>query len=551
MSGTSARTIRSLSITVVALSAIAVVPLYAAGGDRPARRGREDKDKDTRQVQRSASNRESAPKTDEKATPQTSRTSGSVGQNSVAQPVPIVRPEAARPAPQRQAAPNRQYTTPEQRISPETPRRAQPLIRQRTEPQRIGAQGKGGDRDEQAERQRPAPQKGNRAERRQADQSQGRPQTVEPRRGGQGYQSRERLRPARPADQPRLPQATIERPARQTPPSVRGRSEAQPKVQFRGPEADRSVRIVRPEQRQQTQQRLRERVRTWNQERPRLTQGRPKVDAIGNPVAKDTTLIVRDKIGRIGSSYHRVREQCGDPGFYYVFAPRSRADYWQGYWDGRADGRELARRHHHNRHVVINFYYAYYWSDPAWFAFYYPGYYPSIYTYWGWSPGWVYPDRCYYSPGEYVYAPDTAYRYYGGGYYIDQRGADRSLNDIRRAWFDGDISTFAYHLTDDVDIRVYFDGEYEYSTTTEDYYAMTADAMSTTQTVSLDFDDPIWLSTNEFFVTGRHMFYDPNDERQTVYVSYRLRKLGGEWYIVSVGSSLDPIEHQYEDFRYN
>jgi hypothetical protein len=35
-----------------------------------------------------------------------------------------------------------------------------------------------------------------------------------------------------------------------------------------------------------------------------------------------------------------------------------------------------------------------------------------------------------------------------------------------------------------------------------------------------------------------------------VYVSYRLRRLGGEWYIVAVGSSLEPIRHHYSDFRY-
>jgi hypothetical protein len=68
--------------------------------------------------------------------------------------------------------------------------------------------------------------------------------------------------------------------------------------------------------------------------------------------------------------------------------------------------------------------------------------------------------------------------------------------------------------------------------------------------VALTFNDPIWLSNHEFFVTGRHQFYDPDGDRQTVYVSYRLRKLGGDWYIVSVGSSLEPIRHHYNDFRY-
>jgi hypothetical protein len=79
---------------------------------------------------------------------------------------------------------------------------------------------------------------------------------------------------------------------------------------------------------------------------------------------------------------------------------------------------------------------------------------------------------------------------------------------------------------------------------------MTVDAMATTHTVAMDFDTPIWLSTHEFFATGRHVLYDPSGSRQTVHVSYRFRNLGGEWYLVAVGTSLDPIRHQYSDFRW-
>jgi hypothetical protein len=337
----------------------------------------------------------------------------------------------------------------------------------------------------------------------------------------------------------------------QTPaPQEKGRLHSVPEAQFRGPEADRNVRIVKPEDRQRVQTQLRDRVREQNRDRTRLTRGRPTVDIVGNPIATDTTILVRDNISRLSVGFTRLRRTHGDPTFVYVFAPRNSRDYWDGYWDGYTDGYSAGRDRWHGHRTVVYFYYGYYWSDPFWFAFYYPGYYPAVYHYWGWSPAWVYPERCYYAPADYIYVPTTPYRYYGASYYVDQRGADEALRDIRRAWIDSDISTFAYHLTDEVDIRVYFDGEYEYSTATEDYYAMTADAMATTQTMTLTFDQPIWLSGYEFFVTGRHVFYDPNGDKQAVYVSYRLRKLGGEWYIVSVGSSLDPIRHQYSDFRY-
>jgi hypothetical protein len=337
----------------------------------------------------------------------------------------------------------------------------------------------------------------------------------------------------------------------QTPaPNAKGRLHSIPEAQFRGPEADQNVRIVRPEARERVQNQLRDQLREQNRDRTQLTRGRPTVDVVGNPIPTDTTILVRDKVSRLSVGFTHLRRTCGDPTFAYVFAPRRPGDYWNGYWDGYADGYSAGRQHWHGHRTVVYFYYGYYWSDPFWFAFYYPGYYPAVYHYWGWSPAWIYPERCYYAPADYIYVPTTPYRYYGVSYYVDEQGADEALRDIGRAWIDSDISTFAYHLTDEVDIRVYFDGEYEYSTTTEDYYSMTADAMATTQTMTLTFDRPIWLSAYEFFVTDHHVFYDPNGDKQAVYVSYRLRKLGGEWYIVSVGSSLEPIRHQYTDFRY-
>ena len=320
-----------------------------------------------------------------------------------------------------------------------------------------------------------------------------------------------------------------------------------PTAPFRGPEADQKVRIVPPERQQDTQRQLVERLRSVNRSRTAPDGVIPGRDVVGNPVPADTGRLIRNDVNGLRRGYERIRGQLGYPEHNYIIVPRRPADYWDGYWDGYQDGQ------HHNNHplVVINFYYPYYWSDPYWFSFRYPGYHPSIYHYWGWCPGWVHPARAYYVPVEYVYVAVTPYRYYYSGYHLDQGGAQRAVADVRRAWFEGEIDSLASHLTDQLDIRIYFDGEYEYSTSTEDYYAMTVDAMATTQTVALDFDAPIWLSSHEVFYTGRHVFYDPEGIRQQVYVSYRFRRLGAEWYVVAVGSSLKPIRHQYRDFRYS
>jgi len=322
-----------------------------------------------------------------------------------------------------------------------------------------------------------------------------------------------------------------------------------PEATFSGPEKERNLRVVRREDQKRLQEQLWTRLRDQNRRGDGNDGKRPSHDAVGNTISGNVSLVLRDGLSQISVGYGHIRGTFGSPQYQYLVAPRSRVDYWDGYWDGYADGYWAGKHRWHGKHVVVSYYYGYYWSDPYWFAFYYPGYYPAVYHYWGWCPGWVNPSRAYYAPVEYVYVPTTPYRYYTGSS-VDGTAANRAIEDVRRAWFDSEISNLAYHLTDQVDIRIYFDGEYEYSTTTEDYYAMTVDAMATTHTAALDFDRPIWLSTHEFFVTGRHVFYDPNDVRQTVYVSYRFRNLGGEWFLVAVGSSLEPIQHQYRDFRY-
>jgi hypothetical protein len=105
------------------------------------------------------------------------------------------------------------------------------------------------------------------------------------------------------------------------------------------------------------------------------------------------------------------------------------------------------------------------------------------------------------------------------------------------------------HLTDQQEVAAHFNGDYTTALLVTGLIGMTVDAISTTQTVALDFDDPVWVSQKEAFYTGRHTFTDPDGSQRTVYVSYLLKKIGGAWYIESVGSSPQPIQSKYRDFR--
>jgi hypothetical protein len=274
----------------------------------------------------------------------------------------------------------------------------------------------------------------------------------------------------------------------------------------------------------------------------------------------DASFIDRDKNPVVKKRFDRIRHRHGLPSFGYTYWARPadafRDGYRHGYRDGFRDGRHFGSHwRHRHRPTFLFFYSNFYFDDPFYTGFWYSGYYPSIYHYYGWFPRWC------NAPSIIVYNADP-YPFYGYGYHrplyyyddtprLDESGADRAVADIRRAWLDADIDRFAYYLRNDEKISIYFDNEYSYSLSDADYYSMTLDAMSTLNTVAMDFDDPVWINQNEIFFTGRHVFYDPDDEKQTVYVSYRLHRYDGHWYIIGVGSSPSQIQYDYADFRYN
>ncbi|MFB3880890.1 MAG: hypothetical protein ACE149_06485 [Armatimonadota bacterium] len=273
---------------------------------------------------------------------------------------------------------------------------------------------------------------------------------------------------------------------------------------------------------------------------PRAPRGR---DFIGNQIPAGTRVIDPPALRQINVNFVRIESRCGTPAHQFVFLPRT--SFYPGYFHAD-DGFYGFRHHGHHSFIVINFFYPFYFSDPYWFAFSYPGFYPSVYSMWGWCPGWVYPDRVYYNPYDYVYSPAA----YSPRLYLDSDGQQRAINDIRHAWIESDPSLLLSHLTNQVDVRIYFNGQYSYTSSTDDYYAMTVDTMSTTRTAAMDFDNPIWISSNEVFYAGHQVFADPDGAQHDLYISYRLRKLGSDWYVVAFGSSPDPIRSQYKDFRY-
>ena len=73
--------------------------------------------------------------------------------------------------------------------------------------------------------------------------------------------------------------------------------------------------------------------------------------------------------------------------------------------------------------------------------------------------------------------------------------------------------------------------------------------MSTIHTVAVEFNQPIWIAPDQVFVTGRQVFTDPDGVQHTMYLSYHLQQTNNGWFITGFGSSQQPIQSNYHDFR--
>lgn len=287
-------------------------------------------------------------------------------------------------------------------------------------------------------------------------------------------------------------------------------------------------------------------VRQRNEQTPRPERVSPASLILRRPDGQSVqaTVFSRAENRITDRDYARIRSRFGQPSFGCTFLPRPVSAF------SLSEGRNHATNYWHRRPVFAFFYFSFYFDDPFYTGFRHPGYYPSIYCYYGWVPRWCTPPTVIvlradpYPAGSYYYLYD-AYPYAQ----LDTAGVYTALGDIRQAWLDAEVDRLAYYIATDQPIGIYFDGAYSYSLSSDDYYSMTLDAMSNLRTTAMEFDTPTWINANAVFCTGRHIFDDPDGQRQVVYVSYRLQRANERWRIVAVGSSPGPIQSPYRDFR--
>jgi hypothetical protein len=121
-----------------------------------------------------------------------------------------------------------------------------------------------------------------------------------------------------------------------------------------------------------------------------------------------------------------------------------------------------------------------------------------------------------------------------------------ALDDIRKAWLNGDFERLRARFKTDGKVRIYPRGQYKYSVDAKEFAAMLKDAMIRIDTISFELDRPRSDSAGRVLVTGKHVFIDADKTKHETYVSYGLERADGKWRIVEAGSSSQPIT-RHED----
>ncbi|MCL5103647.1 MAG: hypothetical protein M1133_05975 [Armatimonadetes bacterium] len=137
--------------------------------------------------------------------------------------------------------------------------------------------------------------------------------------------------------------------------------------------------------------------------------------------------------------------------------------------------------------------------------------------------------------------PYVRVSYYDRPIAINAVGLEIAMADIREAWLDGRPDLIDRHLSGSQRIAVLLDGRYDYSVDADDYNQMTSDAIDEVRTISFTWESVRQRTDGDFTAFGRHVFRDSSDIIRTLYVSYTLSRIGGDYVITEVGTSGSPL----------
>lgn len=123
-----------------------------------------------------------------------------------------------------------------------------------------------------------------------------------------------------------------------------------------------------------------------------------------------------------------------------------------------------------------------------------------------------------------------------------QPGLMNALDELHEAFRSGNIDSLVALTDPNTEIAIYQKGEYVYSLSAGDYLDLTRDALASVKTLQFDLTLLHKRADGVFVASGKHLYRDRNNRSRTVYVSYVLESIQGQWTLTQVGTAPDRVQ---------
>lgn len=119
----------------------------------------------------------------------------------------------------------------------------------------------------------------------------------------------------------------------------------------------------------------------------------------------------------------------------------------------------------------------------------------------------------------------------------DQPGLRNAIDEIVEAFQGGNIDGLVTLVDPNTSIAIYQNGHYQYSLPANDYIDLARDAIQSMNTVQFTLSYLHQRSPTVFSVAGKQTYRDQNGQVQTVWVSFVLQDISGQWTLTQVGTA--------------
>jgi hypothetical protein len=125
----------------------------------------------------------------------------------------------------------------------------------------------------------------------------------------------------------------------------------------------------------------------------------------------------------------------------------------------------------------------------------------------------------------------------------DEPGLGNALDALTETFQGDDIDGLVSLVDPNTSIAIYFRGHYKYSLPANDYVDLTRDAIGSLHTVQFSLQYLHQRAPGVFSAAGQQTYLDDSGQTQTMWVSYVLQDISGQWTLTQVETSPGDYHH--------